>query len=88
MFAALLAQPASWRYGYDLMKETGLASGTLYPLLARLHEAGILEAEWRPAPKLGRPPRHVYRLTQAGVVAAREAVQLRIYADGPGRAST
>ncbi|PTT79495.1 PadR family transcriptional regulator, partial [Pseudomonas sp. HMWF010] len=32
VLAALLEQPQAWRYGYDLSKETGLKSGTLYPL--------------------------------------------------------
>ena len=71
--AALLAQPQSWRYGYDIMRETGLRSGTLYPLLMRLHDQGFLEAEWRPSDKAGRPPRHAYRLSPAGVTLARSA---------------
>src|SRR5436309_1613293 len=33
---ALLEEPAAWRYGYDLSRETGLKSGTLYPVLMRL----------------------------------------------------
>ena len=33
LLEALSAQPREWRHGYDLMKETGLLSGTLYPLL-------------------------------------------------------
>jgi PadR family transcriptional regulator, regulatory protein PadR len=67
---ALSAQPQAWRHGYDLMKETGLKAGTLYPLLIRLSEQGLLEAEWRPAQQPGRPPRHAYRLTRAGLALA------------------
>jgi len=63
---ALFARPQAWRYGYDLSKETGLKSGTLYPLLIRLSEQGLLEAEWRPSLQPGRPPRHAYRLTSQG----------------------
>lgn len=63
---ALFARPQAWRYGYDLSKETGLKSGTLYPLLIRLSEEGLLEAEWRPSLQQGRPPRHAYRLTSKG----------------------
>ncbi len=73
LLAALLTEPSAWRHGYDLSRETGLASGTLYPLLARLQSAGLLEAQWRDAPETGRPPRHVYRLTAEGRAAAREA---------------
>lgn len=67
---ALIAQPQAWRYGYDLSKETGLKSGTLYPLLIRLSEQGLLEAEWREPLQPGRPPRHAYRLTARGLATA------------------
>jgi DNA-binding PadR family transcriptional regulator len=70
--ASFLAQPQEWRYGYDITLETGLKSGTLYPLLMRLHDQGFLEAEWRPSAKAGRPPRHAYRLTASGMALARE----------------
>jgi DNA-binding PadR family transcriptional regulator len=70
---ALYERPRAWRHGYDLSKETGLQSGTLYPVLARLSDQGLLEHEWEPSELPGRPPRHVYRLTAAGVVVAREA---------------
>jgi len=71
LLAALLAQPQAWRHGYDLSKETGLSSGTLYPLLMRLCDQGLLEAEWREPLRPGRPPRHAYRLTDAGAALAR-----------------
>ena len=67
---ALSAQPQAWRYGYDLSRETGLKSGTLYPLLMRLSDQGWLEAEWRAPQQPGRPARHAYRLTPRGVAAA------------------
>jgi len=38
--------PADWRHGYQLAKETGLRSGTLYPILIRLAERGLVEACW------------------------------------------
>lgn len=70
VLAAFSAEPSAWRHGYDLCKSTGLPSGTLYPLLIRLHEQGFLAAEWRPAAAPGRPPRHAYRLTPPGVALA------------------
>ncbi|WP_349322771.1 PadR family transcriptional regulator [Asticcacaulis sp. MM231] len=70
VLSVLISQPQAWRYGYDLLKETELKSGTLYPLLIRLHDQGLLEAEWRPAAQPGRPPRHAYRLTSAGLALA------------------
>ncbi|MCW3848547.1 PadR family transcriptional regulator [Sphingomonas sp. LB-2] len=70
---ALAVQRQQWRYGYDLMKETGLSSGTLYPLLMRMTEQGFVEAEWHAPAQPGRPARHAYRLTAAGLALALEA---------------
>jgi len=67
---ALFDRPQAWRYGYDLSKETGLKSGTLYPLLIRLFDQGLLEAEWRPPRQPGRPQRHAYRRTAQGLAVA------------------
>lgn len=76
LLAALATQPQTWRYGYDLSKETGLKSGTLYPLLIRLSDQGMLEAEWREPAQVGRPPRHAYRLTAGGLALAKaQAIQ-------------
>lgn len=71
LLAHFADQPQAWRYGYELSKSTGLGSGTLYPTLARLSEQGLLESEWRPSLQPGRPPRHAYRLTHAGIEFAR-----------------
>ena len=73
LMAALSARTQRWRHGYDLMKETGLSSGTLYPLLMRMADKGLIEAEWREPERPGRPPRHVYRLTAAGIALAQES---------------
>jgi len=72
LLAAFLARPQAWRHGYGLSKETGLKSGTLYPLLMRLNEQGLLEASWQDPERPGLPPRHVYRLTATGVALAHE----------------
>lgn len=64
---AILADAGEcWSHGYELCRLADAKSGTLYPLLIRLEAQGYLEAEWRPAAELGRPPRHAYRLTEAG----------------------
>ena len=73
LFHALLTRPQEWRYGYVLTKEVGLKSGTLYPLLMRLTEEGLLESEWHPPARPNLPARHGYRLTQSGVAFAAEA---------------
>jgi PadR family transcriptional regulator, regulatory protein PadR len=72
LLAALLERARRWRHGYELSKETGLRSGTLYPLLIRLTEQGLLEARWEEPGRAGLPPRHAYRLTGAGIALARE----------------
>lgn len=68
----LLERPFTWRHGYDLAKQTNLQSGSLYPILIRLAEQGLLEERWEPSETPGRPPRHVYRLTSSGREAVRE----------------
>ena len=62
---ALAADPARWRYGYDLGTEVHLKSGSLYPILVRLADRGLLETSWEQSVD-SRPPRHLYRLTGAG----------------------
>jgi len=75
VLAAFLDDPTADRYGLDLMKATDMASGTLYPILARLRAAGWVQAEWeQPDPDASRPARRYYRLTPEGAVAARNGV--------------
>jgi PadR family transcriptional regulator, regulatory protein PadR len=82
LFNAFLEQREDWRYGYDLSRETGLKSGTLYPALMRLEAKGLLETRWEEPAQRGRPPRHMYRLNAAGVHAAQNALR-----HGEGRTS-
>jgi DNA-binding PadR family transcriptional regulator len=77
VLAALLEAPQTWRHGYELSKATSLKSGTLYPLLMRLSDQGLLESKWESSPQAGRPPRHVYRLTAVGVAVAEEQASSR-----------
>ena len=67
VLAALCDQPSQWQHGYALAKQTGLKSGTLYPILIRLADRGLVEACWQDEPQPGRPRRHLYRLTAAGL---------------------
>jgi len=69
----LTADPAAQHYGYDLMKAAGLPSGTLYPMLARLQQEGLVQSEWEAQREDagGRPPRKYYRLTAEGARVAR-----------------
>ena len=74
VLASLEADPAAWRHGYLLAKQTGLRSGTLYPILIRLAERGLVEACWEDGQPAGRPRRHLYRLSSDGLAAARAAL--------------
>jgi PadR family transcriptional regulator PadR len=74
VLAALYEQPSHWQHGYALASETGLKSGTLYPILIRLADRGLVEASWQEEPQPGRPRRHLYRLTADGVASAAGAL--------------
>ena len=69
---ALAARPASWRYGYELCQELGIKAGSMYPILMRLADRGLLETTWETDAPAGRPPRHLYRLTGSGRAFATE----------------
>jgi PadR family transcriptional regulator PadR len=74
VLAALCEQPSQWCHGYALAKQTGLKSGTLYPILIRLADRGLIEACWQDEPQPGRPRRHLYRLTAGGQATAAQAL--------------
>jgi PadR family transcriptional regulator, regulatory protein PadR len=74
VLTALCDEPSQWQHGYALAKQTGLKSGTLYPILIRLADRGLVEACWQDEPQPGRPRRHLYRLTAAGLASATAAV--------------
>ena len=46
VLTVMIADPSAQHYGYDLMKAAKLPSGTLYPMLARLQQDGLVDAEW------------------------------------------
>jgi PadR family transcriptional regulator PadR len=70
---ALLRLPRS--AGADIARATGLSSGTLYPMLLRLEDAGWLSSQWEEgsAPELGRPLRRLYQVTAEGASAGSRA---------------
>ena len=74
VLAELCATPSRWRHGYGIARDTGLKSGTLYPILIRLADRGMVEACWEDAQPVGRPQRHLYRLTPEGLAAATAAL--------------
>jgi PadR family transcriptional regulator, regulatory protein PadR len=84
---ALMAQPAEWRYGYELGQQVGLKAGSLYPILIRLSERELLASRWEEQSEAsaGRPPRHLYRLTGAGRELAEQLAQAAAPATAPIR---
>lgn len=71
-----LDDPAVERFGLDVMRATGFPSGTVYPILTRLLNAGWLDAHWERIDPVreGRPARRWYRLTALGLDSARSEV--------------
>jgi DNA-binding PadR family transcriptional regulator len=65
-------------YGFDIMEETGLTSGTVYPALDRLETLGFARSEWedaRVAQAEKRPPRRYFRITTDGARELEEALE-------------
>jgi len=87
VLAALAARPSDWRHGYDLARETGLKSGTLYPILVRLADQEIVQACGEEGQPAGRPRRQLYQLTTDGLATARAALAAAPAPAPPGRAA-
>lgn len=65
---ATLSQLREPKYGYALIDELArhgldIEQGTLYPLLRRLEDQGLLKSEWNVD---GSRPRRYYRISPAG----------------------
>ena len=69
VLSALAHSRDAWRYGLELIEATDLKSGSLYPILIRCAERGLLESRWIEPDVQGRPPRHAYRILPAGLAA-------------------
>ncbi|HEX4376221.1 MAG TPA: helix-turn-helix transcriptional regulator [Steroidobacteraceae bacterium] len=69
-----LENPTDLLAGADVQKRSGLASGTLYPILLRLEAAGWFVSQWESVDPVavGRPRRRLYRLTPSGLARASE----------------
>jgi DNA-binding PadR family transcriptional regulator len=75
----LYAVSRGFRHGFDIIDATGYPSGTVYPILRRLEDAGLLRSSWEPvttARAEQRPPRRNYQVTAAGAVILKEVLQL------------
>lgn len=74
VLACFLEHPRAEFSGADIMRVTGLFSGSLYPILYAFEEGGLLESRWETEDPqaLGRPRRRLYMLTAVGERTARE----------------
>ncbi len=74
--SVLQAIANGYQYGFDVIDQTGLPSGTVYPSLSRLERDGYVKSAWEneaDAHADGRPARRYYKLTAPGVKALAEA---------------
>lgn len=72
----LVALDEGVRYGFDIADVAGLRGGTVYPILRRLEEEGLVRSSWERAEigrQEGRPSRKYYQLQAAAQPLVREA---------------
>ena len=72
----LQAIAGGYQYGFDMIDQTGLPSGTVYPALGRLERDGFVKSAWENEAEAhadGRPARRYYKLTAPGVRALADA---------------
>jgi PadR family transcriptional regulator, regulatory protein PadR len=89
VFGLFMRSPRRQLSGADIIRETKVFSGTLYPMLARLELAGMLTSAWEDVDpsEAGRPRRRLYRITALGQNAANKAFR-EMGVPAPGRAAT
>ncbi len=72
-----LNDPSAEITGAETVRASGLASGTVYPLLMRFERIGLLESHWEAGnpSELGHPRRRYYRMTTQGLAVSQQAFQ-------------
>lgn len=72
---ALLQDPGRELYGLELSEQTGLLTGTVYPILQRLEEAGLVTSRHEEVDPhaVKRRARRYYRLSDTGAARASSA---------------
>jgi PadR family transcriptional regulator PadR len=70
----LLEAPSDDVYGLQVVRATGLPAGSVYAILRRLEDEGLLDSHWEQldGADAGRPPRRYYHLNGLGERVARE----------------
>ncbi|MFC0601117.1 PadR family transcriptional regulator [Streptomyces palmae] len=69
----MASTPDDRAWGLKICEETELGSGTVYPILERMLDAGWITRTEETGEHPGRPKRYYYELTAAGQRAAHEA---------------
>lgn len=87
VLSVLLEGPATGLAGYDMIRSTGVPSGSLYPMLARFERLGWVNSWWEEVDprQAGRPRRRYYHITGIGAQEARDALsqlQLSLFSRG------
>jgi len=74
--ATLMEDPTREMYGLEICAASGLATGTIHPILARLEKAGWLVSRWETIDTSleGRPRRRYYKLNPDALAHVQAAV--------------
>jgi PadR family transcriptional regulator PadR len=74
---AFMSAPQDELSGAEIGRAANVASGTLYPILARFEQAGWAESRWEDGDphSLGRPRRRFYHLTKLGARKTKAAIR-------------
>lgn len=73
---SLIEDPTAAHFGRQLSTATGLSSGTLHPILARLEALEWVDSDWEDIDpqRAGRPRRRYYRINERGLSLARTSL--------------
>lgn len=74
------SDPGRTLFGLEVIRLAGIASGSLYPILHRLEERGLLKSSWEPledAIAAKRRPRRMYSFNAAAAELAEELLDER-----------
>lgn len=71
---SFLATKGTAIWGLEIVRQTGLNTGTVYPILDRLEALGWVSAEWEPDNDRNGPRRRYYRLLSIAEGEAQEVV--------------
>jgi PadR family transcriptional regulator, regulatory protein PadR len=80
VLARFVADPRDDWFGLELVRATGLSSGTVHESLMRLEKAGWVQAHWEDRATSAShrgPRRRLYQLTATGAVEARRLLEER-----------